>query len=87
MAKVPRGITPPAKGQKARKGGISPQKKPARPAPSPHSTQPSAAAVAPKAKAKASPLDYTLLAELNTRPRTSYGAHLRNPNPALGDDA
>jgi molybdopterin-containing oxidoreductase family iron-sulfur binding subunit len=34
-------------------------------------------------KAKASPLDYTLLAELNTRPRTSYGAHLRNPNPAL----
>jgi molybdopterin-containing oxidoreductase family iron-sulfur binding subunit len=38
-------------------------------------------------KAKASPLDYTLLAELNTRPRTSYGAHLRNPNPALEDDA
>jgi molybdopterin-containing oxidoreductase family iron-sulfur binding subunit len=38
-------------------------------------------------KAKASPLDYTLLTELNTRPRTSYGAHLRNPNPALGDDA
>jgi len=34
-------------------------------------------------KAKASPLDYTLLAELNPRPRTSYGAHLRNPNPAL----
>ena len=38
-------------------------------------------------KAKASPLDYTLLAELNTRPRTSYGAHLRNPNPVLEDDA
>jgi molybdopterin-containing oxidoreductase family iron-sulfur binding subunit len=37
--------------------------------------------------AKASPLDYSLLAELNTRPRTSYGAHLRNPNPALEDDA
>jgi molybdopterin-containing oxidoreductase family iron-sulfur binding subunit len=35
-------------------------------------------------RAKASPLDYALLGELNTRPRTSYGARLRNPNPALG---
>jgi MoCo/4Fe-4S cofactor protein with predicted Tat translocation signal len=35
------------------------------------------------AKRKAEPLDYTLLDELATRPRTSYLAKLRNPNPAL----
>ncbi len=34
-------------------------------------------------KEKQSPLDYTMLEELNTRPRTSYTAKLRNPNPAL----
>jgi MoCo/4Fe-4S cofactor protein with predicted Tat translocation signal len=34
-------------------------------------------------KRKASPLDYALLAELNTRPRTTYGARLRNPNPDI----
>jgi molybdopterin-containing oxidoreductase family iron-sulfur binding subunit len=32
---------------------------------------------------KASPLDYALLAELNTRPRTSYLARVRNPNPEI----
>jgi molybdopterin-containing oxidoreductase family iron-sulfur binding subunit len=35
------------------------------------------------AKRKASPLDYVLLDELNTRPRTSYSALIRNPNPAI----
>ncbi|MBV9825442.1 MAG: 4Fe-4S dicluster domain-containing protein [Alphaproteobacteria bacterium] len=39
------------------------------------------------AQRKASPLDYVLLADLNTRPRTSYQAILRNPNPAIPEDA
>jgi MoCo/4Fe-4S cofactor protein with predicted Tat translocation signal len=35
------------------------------------------------ARRKACPLDYVLLDELNTRPRTSYTALIRNPNPLI----
>ena len=35
------------------------------------------------AKARASDRTYALLAELNTRPRTTYQARLRNPHPSL----
>jgi molybdopterin-containing oxidoreductase family iron-sulfur binding subunit len=36
-------------------------------------------------KSKQSPLNYALLAELNTRPRTTYMAIVRNPNTELPD--
>jgi Fe-S-cluster-containing dehydrogenase component len=35
------------------------------------------------AKLKQEPTNYTLLAELNTRPRTTYLATVRNPNPEI----
>jgi molybdopterin-containing oxidoreductase family iron-sulfur binding subunit len=34
-------------------------------------------------KLKASPLNYSMLGELNTRPRTTYLARVRNPNPQM----
>jgi len=37
------------------------------------------------AQAKAQELDYALLGYLNTRPRTTYLAKLRNPNPRMPD--
>jgi len=35
------------------------------------------------AKMKAAPVNYGLLEELGTRPRTTYLAAVRNPNPAV----
>jgi molybdopterin-containing oxidoreductase family iron-sulfur binding subunit len=34
-------------------------------------------------KLKSHPLDFSMLGQLNTRPRTTYGAKLRNPNPPM----
>lgn len=36
------------------------------------------------ARLKAEPTNYGVLTELNTQPRTTYLAHVWNPNPALG---
>jgi molybdopterin-containing oxidoreductase family iron-sulfur binding subunit len=34
---------------------------------------------------KATPLDYALLEDLNTRPRTTYAARVTNRNPAIAE--
>jgi molybdopterin-containing oxidoreductase family iron-sulfur binding subunit len=34
-------------------------------------------------KLKAHPLNFSMLGQLNTRPRTTYSARVRNPNPEL----
>jgi MoCo/4Fe-4S cofactor protein with predicted Tat translocation signal len=39
------------------------------------------------AKRKHSPLNYALLADQNTRPRVTYEAHIRNPNPSIKDNS
>ena len=39
------------------------------------------------AQRRASPLNYALLEELNTHPRTTYLARLRNPNPEIEGEA
>ena len=39
------------------------------------------------ARLKESPLNYSLLATLNTIPRTTHLASIRNPNPDLGPPA
>jgi molybdopterin-containing oxidoreductase family iron-sulfur binding subunit len=36
------------------------------------------------AKLRAEPRNYGLLADLNTKPRTTYLAHVKNPNPDMG---
>jgi molybdopterin-containing oxidoreductase family iron-sulfur binding subunit len=38
------------------------------------------------AKLKGEERDYSLLGELNTKPRTTYLAAVRNPNPELGSE-
>jgi len=37
----------------------------------------------PVARREQHPLDFSMLGQLNTRPRTTYSGKLRNPNPNL----
>jgi len=38
------------------------------------------------AQLKRQPLDYSLLSELTTQPRTTYLARIQNPNPAITNE-
>ena len=50
-----------------------------------HRVRRSTGPIEPVVEAKADPRNYALLEEMNTKPRTTYLAKVRNPNPDLED--